>query len=213
MVQRPPAGSIPDCPGSYQFKDAEGRVIYVGKAKSLRSRLSNYFQNPRALPTRTAQMVATAETVEWIEVPTEVEALMLEFSLIQRHKPRFNIRYRDDKSYPYLAITLDQQWPRPMVMRGRKRKGVKYYGPYAHAWAIRETLDLLLRTFPVRTCSDAVFHRHELLGRPCTSSTSSSARDRASARSTRSRTTASSTTCASSSTATTTPCSAASAGR
>ena len=167
MVQRPPAGSIPDCPGSYQFKDAEGRVIYVGKAKSLRSRLSNYFQNPAGLPTRTAQMVATAETVEWIEVPTEVEALMLEFSLIQRHKPRFNIRYRDDKSYPYLALTLDQQWPRPMVMRGRKRKGVKYYGPYAHAWAIRETLDLLLRTFPVRTCSDAVFHRHELLGRPC----------------------------------------------
>jgi excinuclease ABC subunit C len=167
MVQRPPAGSIPDCPGSYQFKDAEGRVIYVGKAKSLRSRLSNYFQNPAGLPTRTAQMVATAATVEWIEVPTEVEALMLEFSLIQRHKPRFNIRYRDDKSYPYLAVTLDQQWPRPMVMRGRKRKGVKYYGPYAHAWAIRETLDLLLRTFPVRTCSDAVFHRHELLGRPC----------------------------------------------
>jgi excinuclease ABC subunit C len=167
MVQRPPAGSIPDCPGSYQFKDADGRVIYVGKAKSLRSRLSNYFQNPKALPTRTAQMVATAETVEWIEVPTEVEALMLEYSLIQRHKPRFNIRYRDDKSYPYLAVTLDQQWPRPMVMRGRKRKGVRYYGPYAHAWAIRETLDLLLRTFPVRTCSDAVFHRHELLGRPC----------------------------------------------
>jgi len=167
MVQRPPAGSIPDCPGSYQFKDADGRVVYVGKAKSLRSRLSNYFQNPAGLPPRTAQMVAAAETVEWIEVNNEVEALMLEYSLIQRYKPRFNIRYTDDKSYPYLAVTLDQQWPRPMVMRGRKRKGVRYYGPFGHAWAIRETLDLLLRTFPVRTCSDAVFHRHELLGRPC----------------------------------------------
>jgi excinuclease ABC subunit C len=167
MVQRPPPGSIPDAPGSYQFKDADGRVIYVGKAKSLRSRLANYFQSPAALPPRTAQMVASAETVEWIEVRNEVEALMLEYSLIQRHKPRFNVRYRDDKSYPDLAVTLDQQWPRPMVMRGRKRKGVRYYGPFGHAWAIRETLDLLLRTFPVRTCSDAVFRRHELLGRPC----------------------------------------------
>jgi len=165
MVQRPTAGTIPDAPGSYQFKDAEGRVIYVGKAKSLRSRLSNYFQ--LNLPPRTAQMVAAAETVEWIEVDTEVDALLLEFNLIQRHKPRFNVRYRDDKSYPYLAVTLDQEWPRPMVMRGRKRKGVRYYGPFGHAYAIRDTLDLLLRTFPVRTCSDAVFHRHELLGRPC----------------------------------------------
>jgi excinuclease ABC subunit C len=165
MVQRPPAGSIPDKPGSYQFKDAGGRVVYVGKAKSLRSRLSNYF-GPN-LPPRTAQMVAAASTVEWIEVDTEVDALLLEFNLIQRHQPRFNVRYRDDKSYPYLAITLDQQWPRPTVMRGRKRKGVRYYGPFGHAYAIRETLDLLLRTFPVRTCTDPVFHRHELLGRPC----------------------------------------------
>ena len=165
MVQRPPAGSIPDKPGSYQFKDADGRVIYVGKAKSLRSRLSNYFQVN--LHPRTAQMVATAETVEWIEVDNEVDALMLEFNLIQRHRPRFNVRYRDDKSYPYLAVTLDQEWPRPRVMRGKRRKGVRYYGPFAHAYAIRDTLDLLLRTFPVRTCSDAVFHRHELLGRPC----------------------------------------------
>jgi excinuclease ABC subunit C len=165
MVSRPPAGSIPDKPGSYQFKDADGRVVYVGKAKSLRSRLSNYF-GPNLLP-RTAQMVAAASTVEWIEVDTEVDALLLEFNLIQRHQPRFNVRYRDDKSYPYLAITLDQQWPRPMVMRGRKRKGVRYYGPFGHAYAIRETLDLLLRTFPVRTCTDSVFHRHELLGRPC----------------------------------------------
>jgi excinuclease ABC subunit C len=165
MVQRPLAGSIPDKPGSYQFKDADGRVVYVGKAKSLRSRLSNYF-GPNLLP-RTAQMVAAASTVEWIEVDTEVDALLLEFNLIQRHQPRFNVRYRDDKSYPYLAITLDQEWPRPMVMRGRKRKGVRYYGPFGHAYAIRETLDLLLRTFPVRTCTDSVFHRHELLGRPC----------------------------------------------
>ena len=167
MVQRPPAGSIPDCPGSYQFKDADGRVIYVGKAKSLRSRLSNYFQNPPACRPARRRWWRRAETVEWIEVGNEVEALMLEYSLIQRHQPRFNVRYRDDKSYPYLAVTLDQEWPRPMVMRGRKRKGVRYYGPFAHAYAIRETLDLLLRTFPVRTCSDAVFHRHELLGRPC----------------------------------------------
>jgi len=165
MVQRPPAGTIPDSPGSYQFKDAEGRVIYVGKAKSLRSRLSNYFQVN--LPPRTASMVAAAESVEWIEVDTEVDALLLEFNLIQRHRPRFNVRYRDDKSYPYLAVTLDQEWPRPTVMRGRKRKGVRYYGPFGHAYAIRETLDLLLRTFPVRTCSDAVFRQHELLGRPC----------------------------------------------
>jgi excinuclease ABC subunit C len=165
MVQRPQAGTIPDSPGSYQFKDADGRVIYVGKAKSLRSRLSNYFHTN--LPPRTAQMVSSAESVEWIEVDNEVDALMLEFNLIQRHRPRFNVRYRDDKSYPYLAVTLDQEWPRPMVMRGRKRKGVRYYGPFGHAYAIRDTLDLLLRTFPVRTCSDAVFHRHQLLGRPC----------------------------------------------
>ncbi|MCX7620573.1 MAG: excinuclease ABC subunit UvrC [Acidimicrobiales bacterium] len=167
MVQRPPAGSIPDAPGSYQFKDAEGRVIYVGKAKSLRSRLANYFQNPANLPPRTAQMVEVAETVEWIEVRNEVEALMLEYSLIQQHKPRFNVRYRDDKSYPFLAVTLDDEWPRAMVMRGRKRKGVRYFGPYGHAYAIRETLDLLLRTFPIRTCSDNKLARHQRSGRPC----------------------------------------------
>ena len=120
---------------------------------SLRQRLSNYFQNPRSLPPRTAQMVATAETVEWIQVRNEVEALMLEYSLIKQHRPRFNVRLRDDKSYPFLAVTLDDEWPRAMVMRGRKRKGVRYFGPYGHAYAIRETLDLLLRTFPIRTCS------------------------------------------------------------
>ena len=167
VVQRPPAGTIPDAPGSYQFKDRDGRVIYVGKARSLRQRLSNYFQAPRNLPPRTATMVATAETVEWIQVRNEVEALMLEYSLIKQHKPRFNIRLRDDKSYPFLAVTVGDEWPRPMVMRGRKRKGVRYFGPYGHAYAIRETLDLLLRTFPLRTCSDNKFGRHERLGRPC----------------------------------------------
>jgi excinuclease ABC subunit C len=167
MVQRPPAGTIPDAPGSYQFKDAHGRVIYVGKAKSLRQRLSNYFQNPRNLAVRTAQMVATAESVEWIQVRNDVEALMLEYSLIKQHQPRFNIRLRDDKSYPFLAVTLDDEWPRATVMRGARRKGTRYFGPYAHAWAIRDTLDLLLRTFPIRTCSDNKFRRHERLGRPC----------------------------------------------
>jgi excinuclease ABC subunit C len=167
MVTRPPAGTIPDAPGSYQFKDAQGRVIYVGKASSLRQRLSNYFQDPRNLHARTAQMVATAESVEWIEVRNEVEALMLEYSLIKQHRPRFNIRLRDDKSYPFLAVTLDEQFPRALVMRGRKRKGTRYFGPYAHAYAIRETLDLLVRSFPVRTCSPSKFHEHQRLGRPC----------------------------------------------
>jgi excinuclease ABC subunit C len=167
VLQRPPAGTIPDAPGSYQFKDRDGRVIYVGKAKSLRSRLSNYFGNPALLPPRTAQMVQSAESVEWIQVRNDVEALMLEYSLIKQHRPRFNIRLRDDKSYPFLAITLSDDWPRAMVMRGQKRKGTRYFGPYGHAYAIRETLDLLLRTFPVRTCSDNKFDRHHRQGRPC----------------------------------------------
>lgn len=167
MLDRPAAGTIPDTPGSYQFKDAEGRVIYVGKAKSLRQRLSNYFQNPRNLPPRTAQMVATAASVEWIQVHNEVEALLLEYSLIKQHRPRFNVRLVDDKSYPFLAVTLSDEWPRAQVMRGRRRKGTRYFGPYAHAYAIRDTLDELLRTFPVRTCSDAKLRRHERLGKPC----------------------------------------------
>jgi len=167
MVKRPPAGTIPDEPGSYQFKDARGRVIYVGKASSLRQRLSNYFQSPRNLHPRTAQMVETAESVEWTIVRNEVEALMLEYSLIKEHRPRFNVRLRDDKSYPFLAVTVDDQWPRALVMRGRKRKGTRYFGPYAHAYAIRDTLDLLLRSFPIRTCSPAKFNQHERLGRPC----------------------------------------------
>lgn len=167
MVTRPPAGSIPDTPGSYQFKDAEGRVIYVGKAKSLRQRLNNYFGDPRTMHPRTAQMVATAATVEWVQVRTEVDALMLEYSLLQRHKPRFNVRLVDDKSYPYLAITMSDEFPRAMVMRGKRKKGVRYFGPYGHAYAIRETLDLLLRTFPIRTCSDNKFRLHQRQGRPC----------------------------------------------
>ncbi len=167
MVRRPPTGTIPDAPGSYQFKDRDGRVIYVGKAKSLRQRLSNYFVNPGALAPRTASMVAAAETVEWIQVDTDVDALMLENTLIKQHQPRFNVRLRDDKSYPFLAVTLDDEWPRPTVMRGRKRKGVRYFGPYGHAYAIRETLDLLLRTFPLRTCSDTKFAQHHKVGRPC----------------------------------------------
>lgn len=165
MVERPPAGSIPDEPGSYQFKDAQGRVIYVGKAKSLRNRLGNYFQ--KNLATRTAAMVKAADSVEWIQVANELEALMLEYSLIKRHRPRFNVRLVDDKSYPFLAITESDEWARAMVMRGKRKKGVRYYGPFGHAYAIRETLDLLLRTFPIRTCSDNKLTRHQRLGRPC----------------------------------------------
>ena len=165
MVERPVPGSIPDTPGSYQFRDADGRIIYVGKAKSLRSRVGSYFQ--KNLPMRTATMVRTAESVEWIQVDNELEALMLEYSLIKQHRPRFNIRLVDDKSYPFLAVTESDVWPRAMVMRGKRKKGVRYYGPFGHAYAIRETLDLLLRTFPIRTCSDNKLERHRKLGRPC----------------------------------------------
>lgn len=167
MIVRPPANTIPDTPGSYQFKDADGRIIYVGKAKSLRSRLNNYFQNPANLATRTRQMVETAATVEWVQVDTEVDSLMLEYTLIQRHQPRFNIRFRDDKSYPFLSVTTADDWPRAMVIRGKHKKGNRYFGPYGQAYAIRETLDLVLRTFPIRTCSDNKFDRHAKLGKPC----------------------------------------------
>jgi excinuclease ABC subunit C len=167
MQYRPPTGSIPDGPGSYQFYDGEGRVLYVGKAKSLRHRLPNYWQDSSNLPPRTAQMVAQADHVEWIVVESEVDALILEHSLIQAHLPRYNVRLKDDKSYPWLAVTVNEEWPRPAVVRGRKRKGVRYFGPYGHAGAIRSTLDLLIRSFPVRTCSDTKFTRHERLGRPC----------------------------------------------
>jgi len=165
-MQRP-SELIPDKPGSYQFKDAHGRVIYVGKAINLRSRINSYFASPESLHPRTLSMVTTARSVEWIEVRNDIEALILEHSLINQYSPRFNVRLRDDKSYPFLAVTTDEQWPRALVMRGRKRKGTRYFGPYPHPWAIHETLDLLLRTFPVRTCSPATFKQHERLGRPC----------------------------------------------
>ncbi|HEY7564096.1 MAG TPA: excinuclease ABC subunit UvrC [Acidimicrobiia bacterium] len=162
---RPPAAEIPDSPGAYLFKDAQDRVIYVGKALSLRKRVGNYFS--RELTERTRAMVDHADSVEWIVTDNEVAALMLEYSLIKRHRPRFNVRLRDDKSYPYLAITREDEWPRARVMRGAKRKGVEYFGPYAHTYAIRSTLDLLLRTFPIRTCTDALFRRQRAQGRPC----------------------------------------------
>jgi excinuclease ABC subunit C len=164
---RPAPGSIPDAPGVYRFRDEHGRVVYVGKAKSLRSRLSSYFQDVANLHPRTQQMVQTAAAVDWTVVKTEVEALQLEYNWIKEFDPRFNVRYRDDKSYPWLAVTLDEAYPRAQVMRGTKRKGVKYFGPYAHAWAIRDTLDALLRVFPMRTCSAGVFKRAGQVGRPC----------------------------------------------
>src|SRR5580658_2106652 len=165
MLERP--SSIPDAPGSYQFRDSDGRVIYVGKALSLRSRVGSYFQDPSNLHPRTAQMMERAASVDWIQVRSDAEAIMLEYNLIKRYRPRFNVRLVDDKSYPYLALTVDDEWPRALVMRGAKRKGTRYFGPYAHAYAIRETLDLLLRSFPIRTCTDTKFGRHERLGRPC----------------------------------------------
>ncbi len=164
---RPAPGTIPVEPGVYRFRDAAGRVIYVGKAKSLRSRLNSYFSDISALHVRTRQMVTTAASVEWTIVTTEVEALQLEYNWIKEFDPRFNVRYRDDKSYPSLAVTLNEEYPRLQVMRGPKKPGVRYFGPYAHAWAIRETLDLLLRVFPARTCSTGVFKRAGQIGRPC----------------------------------------------
>jgi len=165
-MQRPD-GSIPVTPGSYQFRDAQGRVIYVGKAINLRSRVSSYFADPKTLHPRTASMMSFAEKIEWIEVRNEVEALLLEYALIKEHKPRFNIRLQDDKSFPFMAITTDEEWPRAMMFRGKRRKGVRYFGPYVHPGAIRDTLELLLRTFPVRTCAASKFKQHERLGRPC----------------------------------------------
>jgi excinuclease ABC subunit C len=164
---RPKPGEIPDSPGVYRFRDDHRRVIYVGKANSLRQRLANYFQDLAGLHPRTRTMVTTAVSVEWTVVSTEVEALQLEYSWIKEYAPRFNVKYRDDKSYPSLAVTLQEEFPRVQVLRGPKRKGVRYFGPYAHAWAIRETVDLMLRVFPVRTCSAGVFKRSAQIGRPC----------------------------------------------
>jgi excinuclease ABC subunit C len=164
---RPAPGSIPESPGVYRFRDTYGRVIYVGKARSLRSRLNSYFAEFSGLHPRTQAMLRSAAGVDWTVVATEVEALQLEYSWIKEFDPRFNVRYRDDKSYPYLAVTLNEEYPRVMVLRGAKRRGVRYFGPYSHAWAIRETVDLLLRVFPVRTCSAGVFKRARQIGRPC----------------------------------------------
>lgn len=167
LSYRPKPGEIPTQPGVYRFRDPRGRVIYVGKAKNLRARLSSYFQNIANLHERTATMVTTANSVEWTTVNTEVEALQLEYSWIKEFDPRFNVKYRDDKSYPWLAVTLDEEFPRVMVGRGAKKKGTRYFGPYSHAWAIRETVDLLLRVFPMRSCSNGVFKRAQQVGRPC----------------------------------------------
>ncbi|RDI50755.1 excinuclease ABC subunit UvrC [Nocardia mexicana] len=164
---RPAPGTIPVEPGVYKFRDSYGQVIYVGKAKSLRNRLNSYFADIAALHPRTRQMVTTAASVEWTVVTTEVEALQLEYNWIKEFDPRFNVRYRDDKTYPMLAVSMNEEYPRVFVYRGARKKGVRYFGPYAHAWAIRETVDLLLRVFPVRTCSAGVFKRHRQIGRPC----------------------------------------------
>ncbi len=164
---RPAYGSIPESPGVYRFRDDGGRVVYVGKAKNLRQRLNSYFADFASLHPRTQTMLTTAARVDWTVVGTEVEALQLEYSWIKEFDPRFNVRYRDDKSYPYLAVTMDEEYPRVMVMRGARRRGVRYFGPYSHAWAIRDTVDTLLRVFPVRTCSAGVFKRAGQIGRPC----------------------------------------------
>jgi len=164
---RPKPGEIPTDPGVYRFRDDEGRVVYVGKAKSLRPRLSSYFQDVGNLHPRTFQLVTTAASVEWTVVNTEVEALALEYSWIKEFDPRFNVKYRDDKSYPWLAVTVAEQFPRVQVMRGAQKKGVRYFGPYGHAWAIRDTVDVLLRVFPMRSCSAGVFNRAKSSGRPC----------------------------------------------
>ncbi len=167
LSYRPKTGEIPTQPGVYRFRDARGRVIYVGKAKNLRARLTSYFQDLANLHQRTAAMVTSAAGVEWTVVNTEVEALQLEYSWIKEFDPRFNVKYRDDKSYPWLAVTIDEEFPRVMVGRGAKKKGTRYFGPYSHAWAIRETVDLLLRVFPMRSCSSGVFKRAGQVGRPC----------------------------------------------
>ena len=164
---RPAPGSIPESPGVYRFHDGRGRVIYVGKAKNLRARLNSYFADFASQHPRTQSMLTSAAGVDWTVVRTEVEALQLEYSWIKEFDPRFNVRYRDDKSYPYLAVTMDEEYPRVMVMRGARRRGTRYFGPYSHAWAIRETVDTLLRVFPVRTCSAGVFKRARQIGRPC----------------------------------------------
>ena len=167
MVERPDPGSIPEAPGSYQFLDENGQVLYVGKAKNLRHRVNSYFGKKSHIAPRTIQMLNEATHVEWIQVSNELESLLLEFNLIKQHRPRFNIDLKDDKSYPYLSVSLDKEWPRAAVVRERKRKGSRYFGPYVQAGAIRDTLDLLIRSFPVRTCSDSKLREHQRNGKPC----------------------------------------------
>ncbi len=164
---RPAPGSIPTDPGVYRFFDAFGNVIYVGKAKSLRQRLNSYFADPAGLHFRTQTMVRTAAKVEWTVVANELEALQLEYTWIQQFDPRFNVKYRDDKSYPWLAVTMNEKFPRVFVGRGAKKRGVRYFGPFGKAWAIRDTVDLLLRVFPMRSCTQGVFNRAKAAGRPC----------------------------------------------
>jgi excinuclease ABC subunit C len=164
---RPAPGEIPTDPGVYRFRDEHGRVVYVGKARNLRARLNSYFADPNGLHPRTRSMVTTASSVDWVVVANEVEALALEYSWIKQYDPRFNVKYRDDKSYPYLAVTVGEEYPRAAVVREAKRKGTRYFGPYGHAWAIRDTLDQLVRVFPIRTCRDGVFRRARQVGRPC----------------------------------------------
>jgi excinuclease ABC subunit C len=167
LAFRPDPATIPAEPGCYLWRDRHDRVLYVGKAKSLRARLANYFGPWGAIPQRTRALLEAAASVEWIVTSGEVEALHLEYNLIKRHRPRYNVRYTDDKSYPYLAVTVADEVPRAMVRRNPRKDGSRYFGPYAHAYAIRETLDLLLRVFPVRTCSQGVYDRCARTGRPC----------------------------------------------
>ena len=167
VVWRPRAGEIPQQPGVYRFRDAAQRVLYVGKAKNLRARLSNYFAPLASLHERTRRMVLSAASVEWTVVGTEFEALQLEFTWIKEFDPPFNVQFRDDKSYPYLAITLGEDVPRVLVTRNRNLRGARYFGPYVKVWAIRETVDIMLKAFPMRSCSDSTYKRAEQTGRPC----------------------------------------------
>ena len=167
MIKQPEQGSIPTKPGSYQFFDGHGNIIYVGKAKNLRSRVNSYFGNKKTMAVRTQRMMEEARHLEWIQVRNELEALMLEFTLIKEHKPRFNVDLKDNKSYPYLSVTVNEKWPRPTITRGERKRGVRYFGPYGNVKAIRETLDLLIKSFPLRTCSNAKFNEHEKMGKPC----------------------------------------------
>ena len=167
MLEQPEQGTIPTKPGSYQFFDQAGNIIYVGKAKNLRNRVNSYFGNKTTMATRTQRMMQEATHLEWIQVANELEALLLEFTLIKEHGPRFNVDLKDNKSYPYLSVTVNEKWPRPTITRGKRKRGIRYFGPYGNVKAIRETLDLLIKSFPVRSCSNTKFNEHEKIGKPC----------------------------------------------